>query len=114
MAKNGNTIDNMFKDGSSNSVQIGSSFKTSDATASPLTSPATLTGSVQTITIPDNAVEFIVNPTTNSLKVSELSNLTYYDVVAKGTKESIPCAKMQYIYIQGTASDTLNFRFTLI
>lgn len=107
-------IGSLIKDENAISVQIGSSFLTSDASDSPKNSPLTLSGSVQAIAVPADAVEFIIYPITNDVKVSELSALTTYDSVAKSTKESFPCARMSNIYIQGTTSDVVYFRFTVV
>ncbi len=109
-----NTTDNLPRDASTAPIQIGNYFKTSDATSSPVTSPMTLNGSVQTISVPDNAVEIILYPVAHALKVSELLSMAQYDSVAVGSKESFPCSKMTKVYVQGTNTDTLYFRFTTI
>lgn len=109
-----NITDNLPVDGSQKPIQIGNSIKTVDASGTPKTSPFTLTGGVDSFTIPAGCVEFIVNPVTHDMKISELSTMARYDTVAQSSKESIPCAKAVTIYVQGTASDVLNFRFTLI
>lgn len=114
MAKNGTTTDNLFRDGGTTPVQIGNTFQSQDNTGTPVTSPLTLNGSVQTLVVPDNAVECILYPVANSLKVSEIVGVTRYDLIAAGSKESVPCAKMTNIYVQGTNADTLYFRFTII
>lgn len=92
-------------------VQIGSGFLTTFGGGG---SPITLTGSVDAIGIPTNAVELILNPTSNNLKISENISLTTYDVIAKNTKESVPCARMDFIYVQGTMGDTVNLRYTIV
>lgn len=105
---------NLTKAASGESVQIGGSFATADATASPKTSPLSYTNAVTTITVPVNAVEFIVNPSTD-MRISELVGMAQYDVVIGGSKESVPCSKMSSIYItRDSVSGTLNFRFTVI
>lgn len=104
----------MIKDQNGNSVQIGSSILTNDASGTQKTSPFSMSGGIDSFVVPANAVEFIVNPTTNDMKVSEKSSLSQYDTVGKGTKESIPCARMTTIYVEGSASDNLNFRFTTL
>lgn len=101
----------LVTDQNSKPVQIGSDFITVSST---FESPESLTGSIQAIPVPTGAVEFIVNPITNNLKVSEDSTMSHYDVVVKDTKEAIPCARMTSIYIQGTAADVINFRFTRV
>jgi len=104
-------IDSLIKDANGISVQIGSSIKTTDDSVVVKESPFTLTGGVDAISVPENAVEFIVNPAA-SLKVSEDATMSTYDVVAANTKESIPCSRMDIIYVEG--SGTLNFRFTIV
>jgi hypothetical protein len=114
MAKTGTPLNTLIRDDNTTAVQIGSSIQTSDATATPQNSPLAFSNTVITIVIPDNAVEFIVAPS-KDLRVSELANMSTYDVVATGTKEAIPCARMQNIYIvRDSADGTLNFRFTLV
>ena len=105
--KTGIFLKQLVRDENRQPVQIGSSFETTS-------SPFTLTGGIDTIPVPDNGVEFIVNPQTHDIFVSEKSDLTTYDIIAASTKESIPCARMDNIYIQGTGGDTVNFRFTLV
>jgi len=102
MTKN---IESLIKDDNGTSVQIGSSFSTKILSA---------TGGVDIISIPERCVEVIFYPVTNNLKVSEISAMTDYDVVAKDAKESFPCSRMENVYVQGTASDVVYVRFTLI
>lgn len=102
----------LVRDDNGDQIQIGSGFQTQDAASSPVTSPLTMTGSTQTLAVPTNAVELIVNPSV-SMNVSEVVSMATFDVIAASTKESIPCARMPFVYING-ASGTLNFRFTVI
>ena len=104
------TLNSLIKDQNSTSVQIGSSFTTVDGNSH--ASPFTLTGGIDNIVVPQGAVEFIVNPTSANLSVSSFSDLSSYDVILNGSKESIPCARMQNIYVQGTG--VINFRFTIV
>ncbi len=115
MAKTGSQLTNpIVRDANRIAVQACGSFVTSDATSVAQTSPLSYTGSVTTIVVPDNALECILNPTT-ALRVSELVGMAQYDVIAANTKESIPCADMQNIYIkQDASSGTVNFRFTVL
>lgn len=102
---------NLLRDASTAPVQTGNSIVTTDASGTPKSSPFTLSGGVDAIVVPVDCFELIVGPS-GSLKVSEDSTMTHYDVVAANTKESIPCAKAGTIYVQGTG--TLNFRFTTL
>lgn len=95
-------------------VQAGGSILTQDATPSPYSSPLAVSSTILALTVPPNAIELILNPTA-TLRISEDSTMTHYDLVYGSTKEAIPCAKMDTIYIKRDAVDlTLNFRFTLI
>src|ERR1035437_4953490 len=100
MSKTGASyLNSLVIDQNAEAVQVGSSFVTVDATASPQASPLAFSSAVITIVPPDNAVEFVVAPTA-ALRVSELVGMGSYDVVAASTKESIPCARMSAIYIK--------------
>lgn len=112
--KTGKSPNNLFREGSHQPVQIGNSFQTSDATSTPQVSPLAFTNATITIAVPDNAVELILNPS-QDLRISELSSMSNYDIVAKSSKESIPVAGMSSVYITRDSSNgTVNFRFTII
>lgn len=115
MAKAGSSLTNpIVRDANRIGVQAGGSFVTSDVTGTPQTSPLAYTNAVITIVVPDNAIECILNPST-ALRVSELVGMAQYDVIAANTKESIPCAAMQNIYItRDSVSGTVGFRFTIL
>ena len=102
----------LIHDQSGQAVQIGNSFQTSDG--STWTSPMSLTGGIDTLVVPQGAVECILFPASNDLNVSELSSLASYDSIVKGSKEEVPCAMTENIYLQGTASDVVYFRFTIV
>lgn len=105
---------NLPIDGSNERMQTCAQFVTADATASAKTSPLAYSSSVITITVPVNAVEWIVYPTTD-MRISEVVGMAQYDVVAAGTKEVIPCVGATYLYIIRDASDgSLRFRFHTI
>ncbi len=107
-------LNSLQMDSNQKPVQVGSSFSTQDATTSAKTSPLAVSSVVIAITVPDRAVEFIVNPSAD-MRISDVSDASTYDVIAAGTKESIPCARMQTIYVVRNSGDlTLNFRFTLV
>lgn len=105
---------NLPRDASSAPIQTGNSFVCVDANSVPLSSPLTLSAGVNTITVPETAIEFIVNPISADLQVSNESTMTSYDVVKNTTKESIPCAGSDFIYIQGSVGNVVNFRFTVL
>ena len=87
---------------------------TKDATASPVTSPATLSGGINVLAVPQNAAELILLPVTHDMKISEIAGMTQYDLVSMGTKEVYGCAGMTSVYVQGTVGDTLYFRFNML
>lgn len=98
-------------------IQIGSTFLTSDATATPLQSPINLGAGVTTINIPAGAAEFIVFPVTSNLIVAETSALAaggMGDQTPKGAKEAFPCATVKQIFLFGTTGDVVYFRFTML
>lgn len=114
MAKTGTFLGSMMRDDNHEPLQIGTSFQTSDATASPKNSPLAYSSTTITITVPDNAAEFICQPSTD-LRVSEVSSMATYYIVRSSTAEAIPCVKMSSIYIvRDSADGTLQFRFTLV
>lgn len=103
---------NLPRDGSTGVVQAGGSFRTFDANS--VNSPFSLTGGIDTIAIPQNAVEVILFPMTNDMGISERSDLSTYDLVSKGSKEVFGCSGMDFVYVRGTASDVLYFRFNML
>jgi hypothetical protein len=112
MAKTGAPfVGNLPTDASRRVIQVGNSFATQDATASPKTSPLAYSTSVITLTVPDRAVQIVVKPST-AMRIAETVGMSTYDVVAANTVETIPCAGMPNIYIVRDAADgTLNFKF---
>lgn len=114
MAKNGVTTNNLFRDGSTASIQIGSTFQTSDNTGTPQISPLSYTTGVTTLIMPDNAAEVILAPSTD-LRVSEISSMSQYYVIPAGQAEVIGVGKQQIVYVKAdSSSGNLNFRITLI
>lgn len=115
MSKTGSQLtNNITIDGSRKSVQTSGSFAVADATGTPIVSPKAYTNSVITLVVPDNAIEFVVAPST-ALRVSDAVAMTNYYVVAASTAESFPCAKMQNIYITRDSADgTAQFRFNVL
>lgn len=102
------------QDDNAKPVQVGSSFTTTDVTTVPKTSPVSYSSSAITIAIPDGAVEFIVLPTTD-LRVSSLSDVSSYDLVKLGSKESFPVARMSSVYIvRDSADGSAYIRFTIV
>ncbi len=115
-SKTETTFNGLVMDGNRNALTgaLGNGFQTQDGTASPVGSPLTMTGSVQTLTVPAGAFEFVVTPNTALAKVSEDSTMSVYTSVAAGVTQTFPCARQQYIYLEGTSSDTVDFSFNML
>lgn len=93
-------------------VGNNSFFQTQDAAASPVTSPLAMTGSVQTLTVPANALSVTVTPETTIVQVSEDSTMSVYSRVQIGQSQTFPVARQQYIYLKGTSSNVVSFFFS--
>lgn len=106
---------NIIRDGSRTPIQVAGSFQTNDSTGTPQTSPLTVSTSVVTLVVPDNAIQVSFLPLSADMRVSELVGMGQYDVVRQNTKEVISCAKMQNIYVKrdAAADVSLNFKFIL-
>lgn len=93
-------------------------IQTVDVTASPVTSPATVSNSVvTTLNIPLNAVTLTLTSTTNTLKISEADATvaTKYFTVPTGTVVEIPVARTSVLYLlANTGSATVNFFFSVV
>ncbi|OQY38547.1 MAG: hypothetical protein B6226_03510 [Candidatus Cloacimonetes bacterium 4572_65] len=107
---------NIPRGASNGQIQIGSKFQTSDGTTPTANdSPFTYTTATSTIVVPTNAFEIILAPSSD-LRVSESSDVSTYDLIESGTKESLGVAGLtdSKLYIKGdTAGGTLYFRFTM-
>lgn len=116
-ASNGALSGGVATDNNNNPLQAAGSFVTTDATpTTPIVSPVAISSTVVALTIPDNAVEVILMPSLADLRISELPGMASYDIVRQNTKESIPVAKVQTLYIKrdATVDVSLLFRFTII
>jgi hypothetical protein len=108
------TSGTLIKDKSQTAVQVGNAFVTADGTATPVTSPLTMSGIVQTLVVPNGAIDVVFHPTANAVSISENIAMSQYYNVAGGAFETFHCAKMTTIYVKGTAADTLSFRFRIV
>ena len=98
-------------DSNKSPAQIMTTFDSIGDSAAPYISPFTYTTSVVGLTVPNEAYEFILNPST-ALRVSNIASMSYYDVIAANSKEALPCADIDSIYIRGDSSGgTMNFRY---
>lgn len=112
-AKSEVSFSGLIMDGNRNALTgaLGNGFVTQDSASTPVGSPLTMTGSVQTLTVPKNATEININPTTASVKVSEDSTMSVYYSVPIGVNQNFPCARQEFIYLEGTSPDVVNFFF---
>lgn len=104
-------------DGSRIAIQaIGNGFQTTDATASPQSSPLTLTSSVTTVNIPESAIiiTLLNSGATNNLYFSEVSGMASYGVLNSGQSQSIDVANQTTIYLKSASGTTCSFWFTII
>lgn len=112
MTKQGSFLGSLLQDSNGVQLQITNSFTNTDNSASPQASPINYDSNVLTIVPPDNAVECILNPTTD-LRVSSLADISAYDIILAGTKESLPVGRMAALYVkQDSANGILYIRFT--
>lgn len=102
------------RDARGGAMQTATKFSTRDAAGTPLVSPLAYTATVLTLTVPDDAVQLVLSPTTD-LRVSEDSVMSRYDVIVAGAKEALPVALMTSVYIRrNTADGSLRFRFVRV
>jgi hypothetical protein len=104
-------IGRLVPDGNMKPLPFANSFVTQDATATPVGSPLAMTGSTQTLVVPDNAVEIVINPSTAVVQVSEDSSMSVYFTVPVDTSQSFPVVAQQHVYLKGTSSDKVQFYF---
>lgn len=102
-------------------IQIGSYFQCIDATPnSPQASPLTLSGFIRAnaqLIVPPGAVQLILLPVTNDLKVSNLQITLFndhYDLILQGSKEPFECAGLESVNISGRNGDIVYFRFSML
>ncbi len=107
------TFNGLIMDGNRNALTgaLGNGFTTQDGASTPVGSPLAMTGSVQTLTVPAGAFEITINPTTAVVKASEDSTMSVYFTIPVGTSQTFPCARQEYVYLEGTSPDTVNFYF---
>lgn len=115
MAKIGSALSsNVTFDASRNPVQVGGSFQTQDQATT--NSPLTVSSSIITLTVPDNAITLTLTGVTNSTRISEKSNMSSYYVLAANNTLVLEVSKQQYVYLlrDGAADSVVSFYFTLL
>jgi hypothetical protein len=105
-------------DGSRIAVQgIGNGPMTSDATGTPVTSPASvLTSGVTTLLTPESAVQITICPLTNPVRVCEVSTSmsTYFQIPA-GVPVTIDVSNCAALYLEAiTGTSVVSFFYTMI
>ena len=105
-------------DGNRVAVQgIASGFITTDISASPNTSPLTLSTGVTTITIPVSAITVTLSniDSTNNVLVSELVGMGTYFTLLPKTSQTFEVARQGFLYLKASASTPIvSFVFQLI
>ncbi len=115
-----NNFGNMVNDGAHNAMTgaVGAGPQTVDISASPLTSPLTVSNvAVTTLTIPLNAVRVNFLATTNTVNVSEAvaAVTSKYFTIPTGVQISVDVARCSILYLEAnTGSATLSFWFDVV
>lgn len=100
-------------DGNRVAMMVGNTFQTRDATASPVSSPATV-NTTQTLTVPQGAISITLISTTNPVQVSEDSTQSAYFTLPAATPWTFDCANQQYVYLKTASSTVVDFYFTMV
>ena len=94
---------------------LGAGTISQDATASPVTSPATnMSGSGVALTVPPNAVSLTINSTVTT-QIGEDSSYAQGLNIPANTLYNYPCARQQFIYLKpSSGTNTVSFQFTFV
>ena len=105
-------------DGNHQAMSYGAGPQMSDATASPQTSPLTVSNSsATTLLVPTNAVKLTIVTLTNTLNISESVSAvsSKYFTLPVGTVLSIDVSRCSTLYLEAnTGSATVSFFFTIV
>lgn len=106
---------NLQTDGQRTPLSYGNQMQSRDATASPVTSPATsVSSSGAVLTVPQRAAQFIIFSSVTCL-VGEDSTFTFGFTVPVSTIWTFDCANMQFIYLKpSSGTNTIQFYFNLV
>ncbi len=97
-------------------IHVGNSIKTLDITATPITSPVTITaGSTKTLLVPGNAAEIVIN-SDEDVMVSEHSSFSSYYRILAGIPENIGIVRRDNLYLKNTGASSIvvYFRFVTL
>lgn len=99
-------------------ISTASAFVTADVTATPKTSPLTVSSTEVVISVPTNAVEMVITDVDNDLRVSEVTGMAQYFVclAANTAPVHIPVAGMDTIYLKrnGGSDAVTQFYFATV
>jgi len=100
-------------DARDNVVQVSKNFLTQDATATPQTSPLTVSSTEIDIVVPNKAVEMIIVFTDQPFRISEVTGMARYFVLPAGYSHTLQVAAATHVYLKrDTSSDaTVQFYF---
>jgi len=99
---------------------VGNGFQTSDATATPITSPVSVATTAQVINIPQSAAEINILPKTQSVYISESNTATSgwttnYIEIPVGQQVTLDVAKTSKIYLLGgSGTSVVSFWFNIV
>lgn len=93
-------------------IDVGNGIQTKDATGTPVTSPIAFpSASITTINVPAAASRMHIIAKTNTLNVSEVSDMSSYFTAPVGIEFVVPCARMSKVYIQANSADATGSSF---
>ena len=102
-------------DARGNVVEVSKSFSTADATATPQTSPLTVSSTEIDITVPAKAVELIIVYTDQSIRISEVTGMARYFVLPAGYSHTLQIANTSHVYLKRDSADaTVQFYFRFL
>jgi len=105
-------------DGNRITVQgLASGIITTDISASPITSPTSLTTAVTTITCPISAIRVIISnlDATNNVLISELVGMSTYFTLLPKTSQQFDIGRQGFIYLKSsTGTVSCSFAFELV
>lgn len=112
--------DTLPRDAMGHPMQVPSWFRCRDGTATPILSPIAFDTDVDSLTVPENAVVLVVNPT-EEMRISADGNdiqstVTHgYQVCPADILTPIPCAGVTTIYFtQHATGGSMRFHFECI
>lgn len=113
-----NWFGNLRRDGSKQPLTgaLGNGIQTTDATSTPQTSPLTVTTSaVVTLVAPDDAMNVLITSLTNTLNISEVSNMASYFTLPVNTPITLECGLQKNFYLESnTGNATVSFAFGIV